>query len=373
MSIFKEIKVIELASVLAGPSVGQFFAELGAKVVKIENPNTKGDVTRSWKLPSEDKNSTVSAYFSAANWGKTSICLDIKHEKDLYEIYNLIRNADIVITSYKPGDAEKLKVDYNTLSALNPKLIYGDISGYTGNDKAGYDAIIQAETGFMYMNGQKDSPPTKMPVALIDVLCAHQLKEGILVALLNRERTSKGDFVEVSLFDSAIASLSNQGTNWLVGNKNPERIGSEHPNIVPYGTVFYDSENLPLVLAVGSDKQFQNLCKVLGKEDIALDKKFNTNHQRVINREEIEAILIDAISNFKREELLYQLEFNNVPAGAVNSVKESLSMQDAKRLILEKNNLKGIKNIAFRLKNLDLNLDLEMPPHFNIGKKQLND
>lgn len=367
MSIFKELKVIELASVLAGPSVGQFFAELGAEVIKIENPKTNGDVTRSWKLPSENKESSASAYFSAANWGKKSISLDIKNKVDLTKIYSLTKQADIVITSYKPGDSTKLKVDYNTLSTINSRLIYGNISGYTGSNKAGYDAIIQAESGFMFMNGQKDSPPTKMPVAFIDILSAHQLKEGILVALLNRERTGKGDFVEVSLFDSAIASLSNQGTNWLVGNKNPQRIGSEHPNIVPYGTVFYDENNLPIVLAVGSDRQFQNLCKVLKIDQVSVKDEFSTNQQRVVHRDEIELILKNEISNWKRQVLLIELDKMKVPAGAVNSVKDSLSTEDAKRLILEDANCKGIKNVAFRLKNAEIEGDMISPPSFDMS------
>lgn len=365
MSIFKELKVIELASVLAGPSVGQFFAELGAEVVKVENPKTNGDVTRSWKLPSEDKEISISSYFSAANWGKTSISLDIKNRIDLEKIYELLRDADIVITSYKPGDAFKLKVDYDTLASINSRLIYGDISGYTFKDKPGYDAIIQAESGFMYMNGQKDSPPTKMPVALIDILTAHQLKEGILVALLNRERTGKGDLVEVSLLDSAISSLSNQGTNWLMGNKNPERIGSEHPNIVPYGSIYKTKDQNEIVLAVGSDKQFQKLCEVLNIPSISNDEKFIHNQTRVINRIELQEILEKEIIKSNRIDLLNILELNKIPAGAVNSVKDAFETIDAKRLILHSGKVKGIKNIAFRLKNEGLNFNIIEPPEFN--------
>lgn len=365
MSIFENIKVIELASVLAGPSVGQFFAELGASVIKIENPTTNGDVTRSWKLPTEDKESSVSAYFSSANWGKKSISLDIKKTDDLEEVYKLIKDADIVIASYKPGDAEKLKVDYATLIKINNRLIYGYISGYSTKSKPGYDAIIQAESGFMYINGQKDSPPTKMPVALIDILTAHQLKEGILVALLNREHTGKGDLVEVSLFDTAISSLANQATNWLIGNKNPERIGSEHPNIVPYGTIFYDKNEKPLVLAIGSDKQFQKLCEILSIPEIADNIKFKHNQNRVINREKLINILSKNIKLIERDTFLTMLENNNVPAGAVNSVKEALNTKEAQRLILKDNNSIGIKNVAFKIKNMELNSIIPSPPKFN--------
>ena len=365
MSLFQNYKVIELASVLAGPSVGQFFAELGANVIKIENPKTEGDVTRSWKLKSENNESSISAYFSSANWGKESISLNIYIDNDLQQLYTLIKEADIVIASYKPGDAEKLKVDYKTLSNINPQLIYGSITGYSSKSKVGYDAIIQAESGFMYMNGQKDSPPTKMPVALMDVLTAHQLKEGILVALLNKTQTGQGDLVEVSLFDTAISSLANQATNYLMGNKIPERIGSEHPNIVPYGTVFYDKNNLPLVLAVGSDKQFKKLCEILKISEISENENYSTNQQRVINRENALSILSIEIKKTERTDLLNDLEKNNVPAGAVNTVQESLSTEDSQRLILSNDDSKGVKNIAFRVGNMELNNGIIPPPEFD--------
>ena len=370
MAIFKNLKVIELASVLAGPSVGQFFAELGANVVKVENPNTNGDVTRTWKLPNENESHTVSGYFSAANWGKSSITLDVKKEEDLNAVYDLVSTADIVITSYKPGDAEKLKLDYATLSVINEKIIYGAITGYSSKDKVGYDAIIQAESGFMYMNGQKDALPTKMPVALMDILTAHQLKEGILVAMLNREKTGSGDFVEVSLFDSAISSLANQGTNWLCNNKNPERIGSEHPNIVPYGTVFKDCNGDELVLAVGSDKQFELLCQQLAIPNISSDSRYKTNPERVKNRDEIIKILQTEIVKMERNQLIDYLEKLKIPCGAINSIKDSLNTTDAQRLILKKDGHFGIKNIAFRTKNTITETNILIPPPFGYKIKK---
>jgi crotonobetainyl-CoA:carnitine CoA-transferase CaiB-like acyl-CoA transferase len=272
---FSELKIVELASVLAGPSVGQFFAELGAKVYKIENPNTKGDVTRSWKLPSEDVNKTVSSYYASANWGKENIIADISTDKGLSIVYNLIKEADVVIASYKPGDAQKLKVDYEMLKKLNPTIIYGLIIGYGENiNRVGYDAIIQAETGFTYMNGERNGNPVKMPVAMMDLMAAHQLKEGILAALYVRAKTGKGDCVSVSLFEAGVSSLANQATNYLMANHIPERIGSDHPNIVPYGTLFTTKDEKLLVLAIGSDKQFEALCTVLGCAELAKDSRF---------------------------------------------------------------------------------------------------
>ena len=158
--MFKDLKIIELASVLAGPSVGQFFAELGAEVIKVEYPGLGGAVTRSWKMSGE-QDGDISAYFSSINWGKKSLTLNLGEKEGKEILYDLIRQTDIVITSYKPGDAEKLQVDYESLSSLNPKLIYGEITGYGSKiNRVGYDAIIQAESGFMYMNGSSDGPPT---------------------------------------------------------------------------------------------------------------------------------------------------------------------------------------------------------------------
>jgi len=352
-NIFSGIKVIELASVLAGPSVGQFFAELGAEVIKVENPNTNGDVTRSWKLKSEDKNNNVSAYFAAANWGKTHIFKDLNDESDRNEVYNLIKDSDIVISSYKPGDAKKLGFDYQTLKQIKGTIICGNITGYGNHDpRSGYDAIIQAEAGFMYMNGEKDSKPTKMPVAMMDILTAHQLKEGILVALYQREKTAVGSEIQVSLFDTGVSSLVNQATNYLVANHIPQRIGSGHPNIVPYGTLFTTKDGKEIVLAVGNDKQFSVLCSILEISEIAADEKFKTNFSRVQNGEALNQILSSSIKILNRKPLLKTLQENKVPAGAVNDIRDVFELKAAQKMILNYNDsdLKGIKNVAFEMK-----------------------
>ncbi|HAA19666.1 MAG TPA: carnitine dehydratase, partial [Cytophagales bacterium] len=175
--IFEGLRVLELATVLAGPSVGQFFAELGAEVIKVENPNTGGDVTRSWQGAGEDPANDRPAYFTAINWGKQSLAIDLRSAEGQSQVHELVRETDVVIASYKPGDAEKLRVDYATLQGMNPRLLYGHITSYgPDNPRAGFDAIIQAESGFTYMNGHPDGEPTKMPVALTDVLAAHHLK-----------------------------------------------------------------------------------------------------------------------------------------------------------------------------------------------------
>jgi crotonobetainyl-CoA:carnitine CoA-transferase CaiB-like acyl-CoA transferase len=347
---FKDLKVIELASVLAGPSVGQFFAELGARVIKIENPNTNGDVTRSWKLPKEDSSSNSSAYFLSVNWGKEHLFLDLRRKEDYQQVLGLIKQADVLIASYKPGDAIKLKVDYKHLKTINPRLIYASITGY-GNDnpRAGYDAIVQAESGFMYMNGHPGSPPTKMPVALIDVLTAHQLKEGILLALLKREQTGKGSQVEVSLFETGVASLANQALNWLQAGHVPQQLGSEHPNIAPYGTVFYSKDEKPLVLAIGTDRQFAGLCDVLGIAEIAQDELFNQNRMRVINRHELNAMLSDEINKWTRKALLAELDKSHIPAGAINNMQDLFEIPLAKAMVLDNEGVPGLKQVAFKV------------------------
>ncbi|WP_291726707.1 CaiB/BaiF CoA transferase family protein [Bernardetia sp.] len=375
MDILKGIKVIELASVLAGPSVGQFFAECGAEVIKIENPLTGGDVTRSWKLPTEDTENSVSAYFSAINWGKKSIALNIYDKEDKNKLYKEIETADIVLASYKKGDAEKLEVDYQTLKKLNSKLIYGHITGYgTDSYKVGYDALIQAETGFVFMNGEKPNENdtriegTKMPVALIDILAAHQLKEGLLVALLKREKEGnnfEGSYVTVSLYESALASLANQATNWLNAGHSPQKMGSEHPNIFPYGTIF-QTQTDSLMLVVGSDKQFSVLCDVLQIEKVAKDERFKTNVNRVKNREILRPILADAFLQTESKEVLKLLEENNVPAGSVNDIPKAFENKKAQELILQDENKKiaGVKNFVARFDNQPHNLNLDAPPLF---------
>jgi crotonobetainyl-CoA:carnitine CoA-transferase CaiB-like acyl-CoA transferase len=327
---FNKLKVLELASVLAGPSVGQFFAELGAEVIKVESAQGNGDVTRSWKATGENTDDR-SAYFCAVNWGKRSIALDLTQTRDREIVNRLAKRSDIVITSYKPGDAGKLGVSYEQLCRINPKIIYGEITGYgPGINRVGYDAVLQAETGFMFMNGEPGGKHLKMPVALIDVLAAHQL-------------TGQGQRVAVSLFDTAISSLVNQATNYLMNGKIPQKQGSAHPNIAPYGDVFYTKDNVPILLAIGSDKQFRALCVVLNRPEIVHDQRFTTNPLRVVNRGELAVNLQDAIKNINSGDLMDQLIKLNIPAGTVRNLKEVFASSGPSSLILQQDFLKGIR------------------------------
>ena len=349
-------RVVELASVLAGPSVGMFFAELGAEVIKIENPRTGGDVTRKWKLPTEDPNSATSAYFCSVNWGKQHLFLDLKTEEGRQQVYELVKTADLVVSNYKPGDDRKLLMDYDTLRQYKPDLIYGHITGYGDDDpRAAFDVALQAETGYMYMNGTPETAPLKMPLAMIDILAAHQLKEGMLLALLKKGQTGQGAYITASLFDAAISALTNQASNWLMGKHLPQRIGSKHPNIAPYGDVLFCKGKKPIVLAVGSDQQFIQLCNILEVAHLVQDERFSTNPSRVIHREALIGYLQQKAIQFERELLLKLLDTNKVPVGAIYNMEEVFEMPAAQGMILSERLDSGEetlrpKGVAFNIK-----------------------
>lgn len=324
-TLCSDLVVLELASVLAGPSVGQFFAELGARVIKVENPSTDGDVTRTWKMPGEADTDRTS-YFYSCNWGKESISLNLKHPRGIETMHSLVAASDVVISNYIPRAARKLKADYEALRAIKEDIILGSIIGYRpDSDRPGYDAIIQAEAGYYYINGNPRSSewrPTKMPVPLMDILAGHQLKQALMMALLRKERTGKGAQVTVSLYDAAVSALTNQATSWLVAGQVPEPLGSEHPNIAPYGSVYQTADRRSIVLAVGTDRQFEKLCELLNLPDLAADERFSQNQGRVDARVELKERLQKAIRMHARDELLERCEAVGIPAGAVRRMHE---------------------------------------------------
>lgn len=363
---FEGLRVLELAAVLAGPQVGQFFAELGASVLKVEPP--AGDVTRTWRTPGDDPESSVSAYFSASNWGKTALVLDLTAPAAQAELRRLATEADVLVASYKPGDAEKFGVSYAALAEANPCLIYAHLTGYgPASPRVGYDAVLQAETGFMHLNAASPAdPPQKMPVALIDLLAAHQLKEGILTALYHREKTGRGALLTVSLLDSALASLANQGATWLVTGRDPVPLGSGHPGIVPYGTVYRAADGQRLVLAVGTDAQFRQLCLVLMRPHWAAELRFATNPARVRHRHALEELLLVRIAELNGTALLHELTRLGVPAGAVRSVGEALAHESAQGMLLPAPGgafpYLGLRTVAFRSSSWPLAAHLAAPP-----------
>lgn len=348
------LKVVELASVLAGPAVGMFFAELGAEVIKVENKKTGGDVTRNWKLPQEDPGATTSAYYCSVNWGKSTYLLDLDDPDERQQVLGWLAEADVVISNFRLAAARRMGMDFETLQQLNPKLIYAQITGFgDDSDLPAFDVVLQAEAGFLYMTGAPDGDPVKMPVALIDLLAAHQLKEGILLSLLHRERTGRGSYVTVSLLESALASLANQATNWLMAGQIPRRMGAQHPNIAPYGDIFYCADGKPIVLAVGVERQFEALCRCLELPELPADARFATNAARVRHRAELISALQPAIAGFDRPALIKLFHEHSVPVGCIRNMQEVFELPAAQAMILEEpledqTMSKRVKTVAFR-------------------------
>jgi len=354
-SILDGLKVIEFASVLAGPAVGMFFAELGAEVIKIENLKSGGDITRTWKHKAENKNNEKSAYYHSVNWNKQVLFLDLTKSEDQSKARTLIETADIMLTNFKCGDATKFNLDYSELRITFHKLIIAEIKGYDDSDRLAYDAVLQAESGLMSINGDDSTGPQKLPIAFIDIMAAHQLKEAILISLLQRASTGKGSHLVVSLYRSAIASLANQGSNWLNLQVIPKATGSLHPNIAPYGETLTTSEGHKILLAVGSDDQFNRLCRVLSMEELILDFRFNSNVQRVMNRYELINLLNDASVKFGLNDLLDKLFAADIPCSKIRTIDEVLSDPIAKEMILEQNELDG--GISYRLSTIAFDID----------------
>ena len=356
-TFFSDLKVVELASVLAGPAVGMFFAELGADVHKLENRSPGGDVTRRWRLPQEPADRPRSAYYCSGNWRKETLLLDLRAPADHERVLELIREADVLISNFKLPSAAKLKMDYDTLRALTPRLIYAQLTSFgAGVDRPAFDVVLQAEAGFLYMCGEPDRDPVKMPVALIDLLAAHQLKDGILLALIHRMRTGRGSYVSSSLLEAAVASLANQATNWLMAGHLPQPMGTRHPNIAPYGDMFRTRDGKSIILAVGTEKQFAELCAVLGLSELPADPRFASNHQRGQHREALQERLTPAVAQWSREQLLDQLHQRGVPVGSIRNMAEVFELDTARAMILEEEMANGersqrVRTVAFQLQS----------------------
>lgn len=356
MSNVQNLKIVEFASVLAGPAVGMFFAELGAEVWKIENPTTGGDMTRHWRLPEESPDAPQSAYFSSVNFRKKHLFLDLAQPSDLAKAKDLVRDADVVISNFKPSSARKMGVDADSLRQLNPRLIYAQLDAFADPEDIApaFDVVLQAEAGFLFMTGEPGRAPVKMPVALIDLLAAHQLKEGILLALWQREQSGEGCTVRTSLFESAVASLANQATNFLMAGKIPQKMGTAHPNIAPYGDVFAAADGREIVLAVGTERQFEKLCQVLGLKNLLQKIDFQTNTTRVANRQRLNGILAKAIEQHDSDFLLKKFRTSGVPAGRIRNMAEVFDLPEAQAMILEEKIgavflSRRVRTVAFQL------------------------
>ena len=348
-----DIRVIDISTVLAGPSVGMFFAELGAEVIKIEHPTHK-DVTRSWKSENEHSNG-ISSYFSSINYRKSYQTLDLSVESDYNTFLDLIKESDILISNFKRSDYTKFNITKDIINVINPKLIHGRISGYgTESDRVAYDLILQAETGFMSINGTEESGPIKMPVALIDVLAAHQLKEGLLLALYERLKTGVGSEVSVSLYQAAVSSLVNQASSYLMNKIIPKRIGSLHPSIAPYGEIFITKDKKHITFAIGSNLQFHKLVHFLGLNELVDDERFISNQARVKNRKTLFHLMERKIVNLTSSEIEDFSFRNYIPCGIIKTLDEVFENKQAIELIrdeiIENYDTQRVSSIAFNLK-----------------------
>jgi crotonobetainyl-CoA:carnitine CoA-transferase CaiB-like acyl-CoA transferase len=343
-TMLEGVKVVELASVLAGPSVGSFLAELGATVIKVENPGTQGDTTRKWKSRTEDPQSPVSSYYASANWRKQVVYLDLNLSTDRQTIHGYLGDATFLLENFKPGDDLKFGLNYNELKSLYPNLIVGHIQGFPEDDRPAFDIVVQAEAGFIDLNGNAGEN-FKWPLPIVDILAAHQLKEGLLLALIHKLRTGKGSFVSVSLFDAAIASLHNIAGNVLMGNSDPSSLGRIHPNIAPYGETITSSDGVIVVLAVGTDRQFSELCTTLGLDE-EFRNNFSTNSLRISNRSELEIQLRSKASLLSFAVLERELISRKIPFGRVKTVKEVLASLPDKSFLRE--SIEGVNTVRMR-------------------------
>ncbi len=320
------LRVLELARILAGPWAGQLLADLGADVIKVERKGV-GDDTRGWGPPfveGVDGKPIGSAYFHSANRGKRSIELDFESEDGRQLVKKLAAKSDVLIENFKVGGLAKFGLDYKSLAADCPRLIYCSVTGF-GQDgpyakRAGYDLMAQGMAGMMSLTGMRDGPPTRVGVAVSDIFTGVYSVVGILAALAQRERTGKGAYVDTALVDSTVGVLANMGLNYLVSGKIPERIGNAHANIVPYQE-FPVSDGY-LIVATGNDRQYQDFCKVLGAPELGTDPRYIDNVARLKNRDELVAKLTALTLKMTRDDLLAKLEAVKVPAGPINNLEQ---------------------------------------------------
>jgi crotonobetainyl-CoA:carnitine CoA-transferase CaiB-like acyl-CoA transferase len=323
------IRVIELARILAGPWAGQLLADLGADVIKVENPDG-GDDTRKWGPPfvtSHDGENLSAAYYHSCNRGKRSIALDFSTPEGAEIVRKLVTDADVLIENFKLGGLKKYGLDYDSLRKINPRLVYCSITGF-GQDgpyaaRAGYDFIVQGMSGLMSITGPAGGEPQKVGVAVTDIFTGLYAVIAIQAALRHAEATGQGQHVDMALFDAQMSVLANQNLNYLVSGNSPVQMGNAHPNISPY-------EVLPVrdghfILAVGNDGQFQKFCAIVGLEAIATDPLFATNAARVANRVALREKIVAALARFGREELLAKLESSGVPASPINTIGQAFA------------------------------------------------
>lgn len=326
-SALENIKIVDLSRILAGPWASQMLADMGAEVIKVERPK-KGDDTRFWGPPfikeATEEQPPQATYFHCVNRNKQSIAIDITQEQGQKVIKDLIAQADVLIENYKVGGLAKYGLDYKSVKKINPQLVYCSITGFGQSGpsahKAGYDAMIQGEGGLMSITGEPEGMPMKAGVALVDVMTGLYSCNAVLAALMARHHTNEGQHIDIALLDVQVATLANQGMNYLATGKNPQRLGNGHPNIVPYQT--FATQDGSIILAIGNDNQFEKFCQVAECSNIAEDPSFTTNAQRVLNRDKLIPILASKLASHTTQWWVEQLERVAVPCGPVNTLEQ---------------------------------------------------
>lgn len=354
----KGIKVVELARILAGPWAGQILADLGAEVIKVESP--AGDDTRTWGPPFvEHHGDRAAAYYHACNRGKSGIVADFRKSEDVARVKALIAGADVVIENFKVGGLAKYKLDYASLAAAYPRLVYCSITGF-GQDgpyahRAGYDFIIQGMGGMMSLTGEPEGAPQKMGVAVADIMTGLYATIGIQAALMMRARTGRGQQVDCALLDTMVGVLANQAANYFASGVNPPRMGNAHANVSPYA-VFPTSDGW-FILAVGNDAQYHRFAAIVG---IGPDARWDSNAGRIEHRAALFAVIEERCRTFLRDDLLARLEVAGVPAGPINTVEQALADPQvlARGMVLPTNDSRPIAGLRTPLRFSDAELSL---------------
>lgn len=322
MLLLSGLRILDLSRVLAGPYATMVLADLGADVIKVEHPE-RGDDTRHWGPPFAGGES---AYFLSINRNKRSIAADLKNKEDLDRIKRFATRADVLVENFRRGTLGSFGMDYQSLQQVNPALIYCSITGFgpgKDQDRPGYDFLVQARGGLMGITGHRDGEPTKVGVAVADIVCGLYAANAILAALYRRSSTGQGTRIEIPLFESQLAWLANRAQEYLVSGVDAGPMGNAHPSIVPYET--FDASDKPIAVAVGNDQQFVALCRALGREDLAHDPRFATNPKRVANRKELVRALKFELIKRPAAEWIATIQESGVPCGPVNSLADVFS------------------------------------------------
>ena len=357
------LKVLELARVLAGPWAGQMLADLGADVIKVESPD--GDNTRIWGPPWVEHNGeTTSAYYHACNRGKRSLVADLKDAGQCAAIRALGEDADVIIENFKPGALKKYGLDYEGVRAANANVIYCSVTGF-GQDgprrsEPGYDYVIQGMSGLMALNGEPDGDPVKFGVSISDLTCGLYSANAIQAALLMRERTGKGQWIDMSLLDCSTALLANQAASYFASGANPPRMGNAHAQVAPYG-VFPTSEG-HVILAPANERLFAKLITVLERDDLAGDPRFDSNGGRVTNAEILNAEIAKATAQWSKADLLESCARAGIPAGPINNLDEVFADPQvvARGMQIDLDGMTGVRS-PFVFSDADLALDRPSP------------